>query len=154
LVHQHWDAVYRLTYRLCGNLHQAEDLTQETFLRAIDRQEALADGVNVRAWLLRVATNLFVDACRRRKSVQFEALAQDPPREPQSSGIEDAELTDLLNSAVAELPEQARAVLALRVEQDLSFRQIGQLLSITEETARWHMMQARRQLLRKLEGKI
>lgn len=155
LVRLYWDAVYRLAYRLSGSSHTAEDLTQETFLRVIGRLKTLAGGANTRAWLMRVLTNLFLDGKRRSRSVQFQTLAEEPAAEQAGApGAETAELRGALAGAIAQLPDHARAVLALRIEENLSFREIGQLLSITEDTARWHMLQARRQLMAKLEGKL
>jgi RNA polymerase sigma-70 factor, ECF subfamily len=156
LVHGHWDAVYRLAYRLAGGVHDAEELTQETFLRAIDRKETFATGTNLRAWLLRIATNLFLDGRRRRTIIKLEPLTEGPPRDdpPPWRGMEGAELKGLLDDAVRRLPEQQRIVLLLRAEQGLSFREIGQIVSVGEETARWHMLQARRQLMKDLDGKL
>jgi RNA polymerase sigma factor (sigma-70 family) len=56
--------------------------------------------------------------------------------------------------AIESLPETARVVFLLRGEQDLSFREIAQIIDASEETARWHMMQARKALLAKLDGKL
>jgi RNA polymerase sigma-70 factor (ECF subfamily) len=61
LVEAHWSAVYRLVYSLCNDAHDSEDLTQETFLRAMRRWDSFAHGTNLRAWLLRIATNAFFD---------------------------------------------------------------------------------------------
>lgn len=156
LAHTHWDSVYRLTYRLSNSAHEAEDLTQETFLRALDRRQTFVAGTNLRAWLMRIATNLFLDARRRRIALAIQPLADDPPRDQPgvADAIEKTELNDLLTAAIAELPEHPRIVLVLRTEQDLSFREIGEILAISEETARWHMLQARRTLMQRLEGKI
>ena len=150
----HWDSVYKLLYRLSFNRHDAEDLTQETFLRAIERQSSFKPGTNFRAWLMRIATNAFLDRQRRKKIVRMGALTDDVTQDapPPGQGLEDAERHGSVEAAIAQLPETQRIIFMLRGQEELSFREIGQMIGMTEETARWHMMQARRQLLVKLDG--
>ena len=157
-VADHWDATYSLLYRLTASRHEAEDLTQETFLRGIQRQGSFKAGTNLRAWLLRIATNAFVDHRRRRKVMKIVPLSEEL-REPGPTkergvgqGLEGREVYASIESAIAGLPETPRVVFLLRSQQELSFREIAETLGTTEETARWHMMQARRQLLVKLDG--
>src|SRR5277367_3770287 len=57
VVNTHWSAVYRLLYTMTGNQHDTEDLTQETFLRALRKQETFQANTRLRSWLLRIATN-------------------------------------------------------------------------------------------------
>ena len=66
VVEQHWQAVYRLLHSLSGNVHETEDLTQETFLRALQRLASFQPGTNMRNWLMRVASNAFFDLQRKR----------------------------------------------------------------------------------------
>jgi RNA polymerase sigma-70 factor (ECF subfamily) len=149
-----WDAVYKLVYRFTANRHDAEDLTQETFLRAIERQATFRSGTNLRAWLLRIATNAFLDRQRRKKVMKITPLSDefshDSPAPGQ--GLEDQERHLRVAAAIADLPEVQRVIFVLRGDGGLSFREIGQSIGMTEETARWHMMQARRQLIAKLDG--
>jgi RNA polymerase sigma-70 factor (ECF subfamily) len=156
MVRHYGDAVYRLLYRLSRDTHDTEDLTQETFLRALERADTFREGTDLRSWLLRIATNLFLDLCRRRKTGRAGELQGDPVDAGQQPGwiIQNAELGDLLGRAIARLPATARAVFVLRAQEEMSFRAIAQVLGATEETARWHMMQARRALMKDLEGKI
>lgn len=74
LVEQHWEPVYRLVYHLCGNLHDAQDLAQETFLKAMAAAGSFKAGSNLRAWLLRIASNAFLDMRRRRKTARARSL--------------------------------------------------------------------------------
>ena len=150
----HWDATYKLLYRLTVNRHDAEDLTQETFLRAIERQASFKSGTNLRAWLLRIATNAFLDRQRRKKIMRIAPLPEEISEEipGPGQGLEDLERHASVEAAIASLPEVQRVIFVLRGQSELSFRDIGQAIGMTEETARWHMMQARRQLLGKLDG--
>jgi RNA polymerase sigma-70 factor (ECF subfamily) len=71
-----------------------------------------------------------------------------------ADGVEDSETMALLSSAIAELDDTQRAIFVLRTQEDLSFREIAEMLGTTEETARWHMLQARRRLMKRLDGKV
>ncbi|MGO8937801.1 MAG: sigma-70 family RNA polymerase sigma factor, partial [Mycobacterium sp.] len=81
LVRQHADRVYRLAYRLSGNQHDAEDLTQETFIRVFRSVKNYQPGT-FEGWLHRITTNLFLDMVRRRSRVRMEALPDDYDRVP------------------------------------------------------------------------
>src|SRR5258708_34777859 len=90
LLNEHWTPVYRLLLSLTGNTHEAEDLTQETFLRALQRLNTFQRGTNLRGWMLRIATNAFFDARRKRKRPRTEALNSDPycPAPPAGQAME------------------------------------------------------------------
>src|SRR5438270_9141030 len=79
VVREHSARVYRLAYRLTGNQHDAEDLTQEVFVRVFrslaDYQPGTFEG-----WLHRITTNLFLDLVRRRARIRFEGLPEDAER--------------------------------------------------------------------------
>src|SRR6202048_986553 len=81
LVRQHADRVYRLAYRLSGNQHDAEDLTQETFIPRFLSVQNYQPGT-FEGWLHRITTNLFLDMVRRRGRVRMEALPDDYDRGP------------------------------------------------------------------------
>lgn len=150
----YWDATHKLLYRLTLNRHDAEDLTQETFLRAIERRSSFQAGTNLRAWLLRIATNAFLDRQRHKKVMKITPLPEEIAFDSAlpGQGLEDAERHQSVEAAIATLPEVQRIIFMLRGQEALSFREIGESIGMTEETARWHMMQARRQLLVKLNG--
>jgi RNA polymerase sigma-70 factor (ECF subfamily) len=155
-VAQHWEATYNLLHRLTANDHDAEELTQETFLRAIERRGSFKTGTNLRAWLLRIATNAFLDGQRRKKVTKIQPLSDEIPEHSGSigHGLEDRELYAGIEAAIAELPQTARVVFLLRSREDFSFREIAETIGTSEETARWHMMQARKQLVAKLNGQL
>src|ERR1700690_2780526 len=76
VVREHADRVYRLAYRLAGNRADAEDLTQETFVRVFRSLAEYTPGT-FEGWLHRITTNLFLDMVRRRQRIRFEALPDD-----------------------------------------------------------------------------
>src|SRR5579875_3083061 len=76
IVREHSARVYRLAYRLSGNRQDAEDLTQETFVRVFRSLASYTPGT-FEGWLHRITTNLFLDMARRRQRIRFEGLGQD-----------------------------------------------------------------------------
>ena len=154
-VERHWSAVCRLLYGLSGHAHDTEDLAQETFLRAWKARESFRPGSNQRAWLLRIASNVFFDLRRRQERRPTEPMVAEPagPDAPPAAALEAAEQHQLLQAAMTELSEVTRLVFHLRAAEELSFREIGEIAKVSEEAARWHMGQARRKLLARL-GKI
>ena len=157
LVRAHWDAVFRLARSWTGSADEAEDLTQEAFLRALRRWDAFVDqdgDGSSRAWLLRITTNLFLDEKRRRKRSRAEPL--HPDQEPAatmrhpSAALETAELSEQARSALNELSELTRLVFLLRAQEDLSFQEIAAIADTTEQSARWHMRRARVFLMERL----
>src|SRR6478609_6139530 len=76
VVEQHSARVYRLAYRLTGNVYDAEDLTQEVFVSVFRSLSTYTPGT-FEGWLHRITTNLFLDQVRRKKRIRFDALAED-----------------------------------------------------------------------------
>jgi RNA polymerase sigma-70 factor (ECF subfamily) len=147
LVERYWERLYRWLYHLTRDRHAAEDLAQEAFLKAFAGLDTFRAGTNFRAWVFRIAHNSFANqhrAARRR-----EPLPEDLPdreRGPVEQAISHEALQGLLR-AVTRLPAEFRAALLLRVEEGLSFRQIADVLDLTEETARWRVFKARQKLM-------
>jgi RNA polymerase sigma-70 factor (ECF subfamily) len=153
LVEEHWEAVYRLVYHLSSNVHDAQDLAQETFLKAMAARASFKPGTNLRAWLLRIASNTFLDLRRRKKTARATPMELEPPVEHPDAAAGN-ETMQLVASAIRQLDDTQRTVFLLRTQEDLSFREIADVLKTSEETARWHMMQARRKLMKQLDGKV
>jgi RNA polymerase sigma-70 factor (ECF subfamily) len=152
LVERYWDRLYRWLCHLTRDGHNAEDLAQETFLKAFAAIASFRAGSNFRAWLFRIAHNNFVNE-RRADRHQLQPLSLDWPEDAQ--GPEEEALTRetlaQLASAVAKLPIDFRSALMLRAEANLSFREIADVMGITEETARWRVFKARQKLMTVLE---
>jgi RNA polymerase sigma-70 factor (ECF subfamily) len=152
VVNEHWGSVYRLLHSLTGNRHATEDLVQETFLRALKRLDSFEPGTHLRAWLLRIASNAFLDEARRRKRASPAPLDRDLPgrAEPPGHALETAEQAARVREALSCLSDLTRLVFHLRAEEELPFREIARLAGTTEQAARWHMHQARTKLLERL----
>lgn len=156
VVEAHWHAVFRMVHTLTGNSHDTEDLTQETFLRALKRLATFQPGTNLRAWLLRIAANAFFDTQRKRKRASVQPIEVEPPGAAPAPDhrLEVMEESELLKAAMRELPNMTRLVFHLRATEDLSFKEIADMVGSTEQAARWHMHEARVRLLKKMGNKL
>ena len=147
LIERYWDRLYRWLYHLARNPHTAEDLTQETFLKAFANLTRFRAESNFAGWLFRIGHNNFAN--HYRGSRPREALPDDL-RTPHEGPVEEVCLRETQRSlaeALGRLPADFRAALLLRAEEGLSFREIAKVLGLTEETARWRVFKARQKLL-------
>ena len=140
LVRQHADRVYRLAYRLSGNQHDAEDLTQETFIRVFRSVQNYQPGT-FEGWLHRITTNLFLDMVRRRGRIRMEALPEDYERVPASDPdpeqiYHDSRLGADLQAALDSLAPEFRAAVVLCDIEGLSYEEIGATLGVKLGTVR------------------
>jgi RNA polymerase sigma-70 factor (ECF subfamily) len=123
-------SLFGAAYRMTGNAHDAEDLVQETFLRAHRAFERFTPGSNARAWLhtilQRVRTDAFRRTKRRPETVELtgEGPGEAPPQDALASGRED------LERALRGLPEAFREAVVLRDIQELSYAEIATALGI------------------------
>lgn len=148
LIEHYWERLYRWLCRLARDGPLAEDLTQETFMKAFAALDRFRVGSNFRAWLFRIAHNNFINQ-RRTAKQNKQPLQPDIAETPLGPVAEvlSREAMKLIADGVAKLPSDFRAALLLRIEEDLSFREIADVLEITEETARWRVFKARQKLM-------
>ncbi|MBN7485905.1 RNA polymerase sigma factor SigE [Mycobacteroides abscessus subsp. abscessus] len=140
LVREHADRVYRLAYRLSGSQQDAEDLTQETFIRVFRSLQNYQPGT-FEGWLHRITTNLFLDMVRRRGRIRMEALPEDydrvPATDPDPEQIyHDAQLGADLQAALDSLAPEFRAAVVLCDIEGLSYEEIGATLDVKLGTVR------------------
>jgi RNA polymerase sigma-70 factor (ECF subfamily) len=160
LVREHGDRVYRLAYRLSGNAQDAEDLTQDTFIRVFRSLSNYQPGT-FEGWLHRITTNLFLDMVRRRNRIRMEALPEDYDRVPSDTPdpeqiYHDARLDPDLQSALDSLAPEFRAAIVLCDIEGLSYEEIGATLGVKLGTVRSRIHRGRaalREYLR-VNGKV
>ncbi len=157
VVRQHADRVYRLAYRLSGNAQDAEDLTQETFIRVFRSLSSYRPGT-FEGWLHRITTNLFLDMVRRRNRVRMEALPEDYDRVPgdepsPEQAFTAAHLDSDLQEALDELPPEFRAAVVLCDVEGLSYEEIGATMGVKMGTVRSRIHRGRQALRASLENK-
>ena len=156
----HADALYGTAMRLTRDPDQAQDLVQETLLKAFKHFDGLRPDSNLKAWLTRVLTNTFINQYRRRK-VRHRSQelyepdwmndrvgsnwARDAAKRPGQQVI-DRFVREKLNSAVADLPEVYRQVLILADVEELAYKEVAETLEIPIGTVMSRLHRARRKL--------
>jgi RNA polymerase sigma factor (sigma-70 family) len=150
VVREHSARVYRLAYRLTGNQHDAEDLTQEVFVRVFRSLQDYQPGT-FEGWLHRITTNLFLDMVRRRARIRFEGLPEDAERikgrEATPAQIyDDAHLDHDVQTALDALLPEYRAAVVLCDIEGLSYEEIADVLDIKLGTVRSRIHRGRTQL--------
>jgi len=151
IVAQHSARVYRLAYRLTGNPHDAEDLTQEVFVRVFRSLASYTPGT-FEGWLHRITTNLFLDQARRKAKIRFDALADDAETRIPSRAVTpdvavlDGLFDDDVETALAALPPDFRAAVVLCDIEGLSYEEIAATLDIKLGTVRSRIHRGRAQL--------
>jgi len=148
LIEHHRPELLAYLRRLLGNIHDAEDVCQDAFLRAYRAVDRLEANSNLRAWLYKVATNTALTFLRRRKRASSRAVDME------LETIEDAsanswrrtELQHRIVRAVSVLPPKQRAALMQRQFEGLSYEEIGEALGCTAESARANVYQAIKKL--------
>ncbi|WNM25122.1 RNA polymerase sigma factor SigE [Demequina capsici] len=158
IVEEHSGRVYRLAYHLTGNQHDAEDLTQDVFVRVFNSLSQYKPGT-FEGWLHRITTNLFLDRMRRKKRIRFDFMADDDSsvatsdsfdRHERSGQPEDAfdmtNLGDDIVAALAELQPEYRAAVVLSDIEGLSYEEIAATLGIKMGTVRSRLSRARAKL--------
>ncbi|GAB3553629.1 RNA polymerase sigma factor SigE [Actinopolyspora lacussalsi] len=157
VVREHADRVYRLAFRLSGNKHDAEDLTQETFIRVFRSLASYRPGT-FEGWLHRITTNLFLDMARRRSRLRMEGLPEDtdriPGRGPSPEQVfQDTHLDPDLQAALEELSPEFRAAIVLCDVEGLSYEEIGATLGVKLGTVRSRIHRGRQLLKSALEAR-
>jgi RNA polymerase sigma-70 factor (ECF subfamily) len=146
--------VYRFALRLSNDAHTAEDLTQETFLRAWRQRERLRDPRAARVWLFRIAVNLWRDQLRRGRSPVARAgpLEESEPGHvlPPERLVADQEEVNRALEAMAILPPRQREVLYLSACEGLASAEIAEVLGISAEAAKANLSLARKKMRQQL----
>jgi RNA polymerase sigma-70 factor, ECF subfamily len=157
IVRRYQRPVISLIARMTGDHTLAEDLAQETFVKAFRSLAAFDTTRRLSSWLFRIAHNTAIDAMRRSgpptASIDAPHIASrlnEPATPPAPDPVERQELGRALESALAELRSDQRAAIVLRYEIGLSFDEIGTVLGVPEVTARSHVHRARKELARLL----
>lgn len=141
IVEEHTPRVYRLAYRLTGNVHDAEDLTHDVFVRVFRSLDGYTPGT-FEGWLHRITTNLFLDRARRKQRIRFDALTDDFAALLHSGSptpeqiVLDHHLDADVQRALDALPPQFRAAVVLCDIEGLTYEEVADALDIKLGTVR------------------
>jgi len=157
LVTQYQRQVYNLTYRMLQNAQDAEDATQEAFLRAYRALPSFKVGKKFSSWILSIASNLCIDILRRRRyawlsleDVSFRLAAET---EAPDRAMLRQEHADEVQQLLGCLPEKYRLVVILRYWYDMSYNEIAETTGLSLNTVKTRLHRARHMLARALEEK-
>ncbi len=159
IVQRYQGSVYNVCYRFMSERQLAEDLTQDTFIRAHQRLDSYDDTRPFGPWIRRVAANLCINELNRNNQLIFSLDEQmDTPSEQLSRGPEEAQVAreqqNRVREAILELPPHYRAVIQLRHFQELSYKEIAKALSISMSDVKSHLYRARQTLARRLATNV
>jgi RNA polymerase sigma-70 factor (ECF subfamily) len=161
LVQQHARLVYRIAYAVLRHHHDAEDATQETFLRVLRYSRKLAGVEDHKTWLARIAWRVAIDRNRqlgRKREMPLYDPEQPLPEVASSDAAADealqgAQVSDVLELIIASLPEKLRQPLILSTIEEMSPREVAATLGINEAAVRSRVFRARQILREKLAGR-
>jgi len=159
LVREHSHLVYRIAYGVLRRHHDAEDATQETFLRVLRYSSKLAAVEDPKTWLARIAWRVAVDRSRQRGRLQ-ETPLEDPEKPievassetPADETLHGTQISAVLERMIAALPEKLRATLILSTIEEMSPKEVAATLGINEAAVRSRVFRARQMLREKLAG--
>lgn len=148
LYKRHSQIVYHFLYVRCRDPALAEDLMQETFLRAMESIDSFNGGCKMSTWLCQIAKHLLYQHWAKGSRLQLEELDEElqAPGNTEEQAIARVELTDVWDKLQRLSPDMQRVV-ELRVLDDLSYRQIGEMLGRSENWARVIFYRAKVSLL-------
>lgn len=158
LVRQHSRLVYRVTYAVLRSHHEAEDATQETFLRVLRHSSKLASVEDPKTWLARIAWRVAVDRATQRGR-QRESPFEDPEKPiaevassqtPADEAVHGNQVGTVLEKLIAALPEKLRQPLILSTIEEMSPQEVAVTLGINEAAVRSRVFRARQILREKL----
>ena len=159
------DKVFQLCFRMLGNRHEAEDMAQEAFVRAYVNIHTFNIKLKFSTWLYRIATNLCIDRIRKKKPdyyldaevagtdglnlySQIAADTENPIDE-----VESLEIHDTIQKEILKLPEKYRSVIVLKYIDELSLKEISEILDMPVGTVKTRIHRGREALIKQLKKK-
>jgi len=163
IVAQYWRKVFNVAYKFVGKHDEAEDLTQDIFLKIFKSLDTFDRRANFQTWLISVSRNLCIDHYRsvrkERETIDRDVdpgeLAPASPEPGPVAVLEQRDRVTLLRRALAALPETLRAAVLMRDIQELSYQEIADRLRLPEGTVKSRINRGRTELagqIRKLRG--
>ena len=158
LVRMHQKRIYRLVYRFCPDHDTADELAQETFVKAYTSLQTFREEFKFSSWLGAIATNLALNHLKRQKrqismeDYPIQEIVSDPnPRANPVENLTEKEMRSKLEEEVEKLPPEFKAAFILRIHEELSYEQIAERLGIEIGTVMSRLFRARSRLKKALE---
>lgn len=157
VVRQHAQFVYKIAYFVLRNHYDAEDVTQETFVRVMKQQRQLREIHDLRAWLARIAWRLAISRGRDKVQIPLDEVAQSLQKLSATGAsaeqiVSEKQMLTLLKQLIDTLPSKLRDPLLLSLAEELSSSEVGKILGIPEGSVRTRLFRARQMLRQKLSS--
>jgi RNA polymerase sigma-70 factor, ECF subfamily len=158
IVRQHWRKVFNIAYKFTGKHDEAEDLTQDVFVKIFKSLDTFDRRANFQTWLVSVSRNLCIDHYRsvrkERETIDRDVdpgdLTPAAPTDNPIAALEQADRVTLLKKAMAHLPPTLRSAVLLRDIQELSYQEIADRLHLPEGTVKSRINRGRTELARQI----
>ena len=159
IVRQNWRKVFNVAYKFVGKHDEAEDLTQDIFLKIFKALKTFDRRANFQTWLVSVSRNLCIDHYRSvrkeretiDRDVDANELTPAAPGQNAYQALEQADRVELLRKAMAELPPTLREAVVKRDIQELSYQEIADELNLPEGTVKSRINRGRTELARQVQ---
>ena len=151
LYKNHAQEVYNFLLRLCGDANLAEDILQDTFLKAMEKVDKFDNRCKVTSWLCQIAKNTYFDYLRKKQKYNYTSLQEYNSHMKSPSPEEkllDSEEAKEIRKMVHQLPEPYKEVFLLRVYAELPFKEIGHIFGKTEVWGRVTYMRSKDMIIR------
>ncbi|AJD89517.1 RNA polymerase sigma factor SigW [Jeotgalibacillus malaysiensis] len=158
------DRVYHVCFRMLGNRHEAEDIAQEAFIRAYTNIHTFDIDRKFSTWLFRIATNLCIDRIRKKKPdyyldaevsgtdglTMYSQVETDGPLPEEE--VESMELQESIQKEISRLPDKYRSVIVLKYIEELSLKEISEILELPIGTVKTRIHRGREALRKQLRS--
>jgi len=157
VVARYQQTVFNVCFRMLGERMEAEDVAQETFIRAYKRLETFDVERPFGPWIHRVATNVCLNHIRKQKPESYEFdeerdLSSAAAREEPEASLQNVQATEQVHRAIVALPGNYRAVIELRHYQEMSYSEIAEALELPLSDVKSHLYRARKRLAKLLSA--
>ncbi|MBO5855218.1 MAG: RNA polymerase sigma factor [Alistipes sp.] len=150
LVERLKDTVFRLARSILSDIHLAEDVTQDVFVRVWQQREAIVRSDHPRAYICRIAHNLAIDRLRHRERERSFAIEEVAITSRNYDDAERSDMVMLTKRFISELPERQRIVIHLRDVEGYELEDIAQILEADEASVRVNLSRARKSIKEQL----
>lgn len=158
IVNQYQRDLVNFHYRFTGNRYEAEDLAQDTFIKAYKKFGTLKEPDKLKSWLFSIARNTVIDFFRKNKNKPFALDSAILENVPETTAVDyqervaNMEVSKELERCIDQLVKEDRAIIKLLYYEGFSYKEIGELLNINQNTLKSRLHRARKILLAQIEA--
>ncbi len=149
----HADSLYNFAYRLTRNREEAEDFVQEASLKGFNSYHKFAEGTNFKAWMFTIVRNIFINEYRKKSREPFKVNYEEVENFislPEFTGFEEELFSESLQRSLGQLPEELRTTLMLFYVEELSYKEIAEVMSCPVGTVMSRLFMARQCMKKKM----